>query len=67
MRELFHRLAWLAARLAAIVSACLGCSAPHALDPPTPRKTHWRGQETGYTAPKAQPHSDSALEEDPTP
>jgi len=67
MKQLFHRLAWLAARLAAIVGACLGCTAPQEPDIPQPRKTHWRGHETGYTTPSSNPQSKSAAEEDPTP
>ena len=60
MKQLFFRVAWLAARLAAVLSACIGCTPHNKPEPPNPRETHWKGEETGYAATSTGPRSDSA-------
>ena len=48
MKQLFFRLTWLAARLAAVLSTCLGCGPNNNGRPANPHEIHWQGQESGY-------------------
>ena len=49
MKQFFLRFTWLIARLAAIVSTCLGCGgASDNAGPSDPHEIRWRGQDSGY-------------------
>ena len=48
MKQLFFRLTWLAARIAAVLSTCLGCNSNNNAEPSDPHEIHWRGQDSGY-------------------
>jgi len=60
MKQVFFRLAWLAARIAAILSACIGCTPNKKPEPAEPHVTRWQGQETGYAGTSTGPRSNSA-------
>ena len=51
MKQIFFRLTWFVARIAAVLSTCLGCNGSGPNDnaePSDPHEIRWRGQDSGY-------------------